>query len=174
MTQIVDFFTSVLSGWSNSWRKDLIEDSAWICSITFTLLPLETNCETSVDTVEEEASSHLGCFVFELVWNIDSRPQAVKKLFIRTWYDLLLYQYLVDIQINQFSIHYFHQQKRNLLSCFHAYNYISSYISAWSVIVCYHQDCITKYRIVERCHIFISDIFLLNYFIMINHAIISL
>ena len=37
-------------------------------------------------------------------------------LFIRTWSDLLLHQYLFAIKTNQFSIHYLHQQKRNLLS----------------------------------------------------------
>ena len=46
---------------------DRIEDSAIIRYIKFTLLPIETNCETSVDTVEEEVSSHPGYFIVELV-----------------------------------------------------------------------------------------------------------
>ena len=47
--------------------KDRIEDSARICSIKSTLLPIETNFKTSVDTVKEEVSSHLGYFVVEIV-----------------------------------------------------------------------------------------------------------
>ena len=35
--------------------------------IKSTLLPIETNFKTSVDTVEEEFSSHLGYYIVELV-----------------------------------------------------------------------------------------------------------
>ena len=46
---------------------DQIEDGARIRSIKSTLIHIETNCETYVDTVEEEVSSHLGYYVSELV-----------------------------------------------------------------------------------------------------------
>ena len=83
-------------------------------------------------------------------------------VFIRTWSDLLLHKYLVARKTNQFSLHYLHQQRRNLLSCFDTYNLIFTYKSAGLIIVCYHMVCLLRYLFVDILHLCNSSIPLFN------------
>ena len=88
------------------------------------------------------------------------RPWAL--VFIRTWSDLLLHKYLVSRKTNQFSLHYLHQQRRNLLSCFDTYNFIFTYKSARWVIVCYHQIFLLRYLFLEISKLCNSSILISN------------
>ena len=55
-------------------------------------------------------------FILSEILTAGFRPRAI--LFWRTWSDILLHQYLVASQTNQFSLHYLYQLKRKLFSYF--------------------------------------------------------